>query len=232
MFRIVFLIIVLLSVECLSDNNYSSDRDSSLKSASRLLPSHKSAFSLTKSFYKLRDVPKYFSTSKGYKSIKNYVHKRVIQFSKPDIESSISSDNELDFSGLKQSRQTYVPTTTTTSIVVTPSQSIAIQPLAVAVVALAIALAVAIPTSLQANRANPSFAIDPSFLPTGFVNSNIPVNNNPIPVNEPGFNPDGCGDGSVRLNGTGQCFPLLKRGNCGIHQWLTLDPIRLEVSEM
>lgn len=57
----------------------------------------------------------------------------------------------------------------------------------------------------------------------------IPVNLLSIPVQGLDFISDDCGDGSVRFR-DGICYPVLRKGPCeSPTQWLTVDPLSLQV---
>ncbi|XP_046445779.1 uncharacterized protein LOC124195428 isoform X1 [Daphnia pulex] len=58
------------------------------------------------------------------------------------------------------------------------------------------------------------------------LNILTPINDLPMPVTGVDFPSDGCGDNSVRFNGT--CFPVLHKGPCHRIEWVTIDPITLQ----
>jgi hypothetical protein len=60
------------------------------------------------------------------------------------------------------------------------------------------------------------------------LNILTPINDLPMPVTGVDFPSDGCGDNSVRFNGT--CFPVLHKGPCHRIEWVTMDPITLQVN--
>ena len=117
------------------------------------------------------------------------------------------------------------------------SACIATTKAAVAVaIAAVVAIAVAVPVSLQ-------FSQNDQFIPTEeigqqvsqflnysrFIDKLTPVNRLTFPVRGIDFPGDSCGDNSVQFS-DGNCYPVLKRGNCRNPQhWVTVDPITLQV---
>lgn len=109
----------------------------------------------------------------------------------------------------------------------------AVAALAIAAV---VAIAVAVPVGLQ-------FTQKDQFIPTEeiyqqvdeflndsrFIDNKTPVSRLTFPVSGIDFPGDGCGDNSVQFS-DGNCYPVLRRGNCSNPQyWVTVDPITLQV---
>jgi hypothetical protein len=106
----------------------------------------------------------------------------------------------------------------------------------VAVAIAALAIAVGVPVGLQFTQKDqfiPTEQIDQEvnqFLnDSRFIENKTPVNSHTFPVSGIDFPNDGCGDNSVQFS-DGNCYPVLRRGNCSNPQhWVTVDPITLQV---
>jgi hypothetical protein len=61
------------------------------------------------------------------------------------------------------------------------------------------------------------------------IANQTPANNLPIPVVGLSFPDDGSGDSSIRFP-DGNIHPIFSRGPCNQTQWVTVDPISLQVS--
>jgi hypothetical protein len=61
------------------------------------------------------------------------------------------------------------------------------------------------------------------------ISNQTPANNLPIPVVGLSFPDDGSGDSSIRFP-DGSSHPIFSRGPCNQTQWVTVDPISLQVS--
>jgi hypothetical protein len=61
------------------------------------------------------------------------------------------------------------------------------------------------------------------------ISNQTPANNLPIPVVGLSFPDDGSGDSSIRFP-DGSSHPIFSRGPCNQTQWVTVNPISLQVS--
>ena len=94
--------------------------------------------------------------------------------------------------------------------------------LVIAVGAIAAAIAVAVTSHGKDDK------IEEIDIDLRLLNILTPMNDLPMPVTGVDFPSDGCGDNSVRFGAT--CIPVLHKGPCGRTDWVTIDPITLQVN--